>query len=60
MSGIHDDKMLRDLLKDNLEDLTFQRAVTKCIAHEQANNDVHDLRGEVTAMNVSEMTCGGK
>ena len=46
VSGIRDDKMLRDLLKENLEDLTFERAVTKSIAHEQANKDVDALRRE--------------
>ena len=48
VSGIRDDKMLRDLLKESLQDLTFERAVTKCIAHEQANKDVHALQGGVT------------
>ena len=44
-SGIRDDKMIRDLLKENLEELTFERPVTKCIAHEQANKDVVALQG---------------
>ena len=45
VSGIRDDKMLSDLFKENLEDLTFKRAVTKCRAHKQANKDVHALQG---------------
>ena len=46
VSGIRDDKMLRDLLKEKLEDLTFDKAVAKCIDHEQASLDVNALKGD--------------
>ena len=32
MSGIHDKKMMTELLKLKLEELTFDIAVAKCIA----------------------------
>jgi len=36
------------LLKEKLDDLTFEKAVSKCTAHEQVNNkDVHAFKGEV-------------
>ncbi|KAK3751394.1 hypothetical protein QZH41_012005 [Actinostola sp. cb2023] len=35
------------LLKEKLDDLTFEKSVSKCIAHEQANKDVHAFKGEV-------------
>lgn len=46
VSGVRDDRMLYDLLKKKLNDLTFDKAVTKCLAHEQANKDVHALKGD--------------
>jgi len=44
--------MLRDLLKEKLDDLTFDKAVTKCLAHEQANKDIHALKGDAGQMSV--------
>ena len=46
VSGIRDDKMLRDLLKEKLDDLTFEIAVRRCLAIEQANRDVQVFQGE--------------
>ena len=37
VSGIRDDKMLRDLLREKLDALTFKLAVRRCLAIEQAN-----------------------
>ena len=46
VSGICDPKMITDLLKVKLADLTFELAVQKCLAIEQANKDVQVLQGE--------------
>ena len=46
VSGIRDDKMLRDLLREKLNDLTFEIAVRRCLAIEQANRDVQVFQGE--------------
>ena len=46
VSGIRDPKMITDLLKVKLADLTFELAVQKCLAIEQANKDVQVLQGE--------------
>ena len=46
VSGIRDDKMLIDLLKEKLDDLTFEIAVSRCLAIEQAKRDVQVFQGE--------------
>ena len=46
VSGIRDDKMLRDLLKEKLDDLTFEIVVSRCLAIEQAKRDVQVFQGE--------------
>ena len=46
VSGIRDDKMLRDLLKEELEDLTFEIAVRRCLPIEQATRDVQVFQRE--------------
>ena len=38
--------MLRDLLREKLDDLTFEIAVRRCLAIEQANRDVQVFQGE--------------
>ena len=46
--GIRDDKMLRDLLREKLDDLTFEIAVRRCLAIKQANRDVQVFQGETS------------
>ena len=46
VSGIRDKKMLSELLKVELIDLTFDNAVKKCLAIEQSCKDVKLLQGE--------------
>ena len=46
VSDIHDSKMITELLKVQLPDLSFDLAVQKCLAIEQANKDVQVLQGE--------------
>ena len=46
VSGIRDDNMLRDLLREKLDDLTFEIAVRRCLAIEQANRDVQIFQGQ--------------
>ena len=46
IAGIKDDRMLRALLGETLTDLTFDKAVQRCVAMEQASRDVETLRGE--------------
>ena len=45
VSGIRDKRMMSELLKLKLEELTFDIAVAKCIAIEQSYNDVEALQG---------------
>ena len=45
VSGIRDSKMITELLKVKLADLSFDLAVQKCLAIEQANKDVQVLQG---------------
>ena len=45
VSGIRDKKMMSELLKLKLEELTFDIAVAKCIAIEQSYKDVEALQG---------------
>ena len=45
VSGIRDKRMMSELLKLKLEDLTFDIAVAKCIAIEQSYKDVEALQG---------------
>ena len=45
VSGIRDKRMLSELLKLKLEELTFDIAVAKCIAIEQSYKDVEALQG---------------
>ena len=45
VSGIRDKRMMSELLKLKLEELTFDIAVTKCIAIEQSYKDVEALQG---------------
>ena len=45
VSGIRDKKMRSELLRLKLEELTFDIAVTKCIAIEQSYKDVEALQG---------------
>ena len=46
VSGIRDSKMITELLKVKLADLSFDLVVQKCLAIEQANKDVQVLQGE--------------
>lgn len=46
VSGIRDPKMISELLKVKLADLSFDLAVQKCLAIEQASKDVQVLQGE--------------
>ena len=46
VSGIRDSKMITELLKVKLADLSFYLAVQKCLAIEQASKDVQVLQGE--------------
>ena len=46
VSGIHDKKMMTELLKLKLEELTFDIAVAKCIAIEQSYKDVEAEQSE--------------
>ena len=46
VSGIRDDNMLRDMLREKLDDLTIEIAVRRCLAIEQANRDVQVFQGE--------------
>jgi len=43
VSGIEDKRMMSELLKLKLEELTFDIAVAKCIAIEQSYKDVEAL-----------------
>ena len=45
VSGIRDKKMMSELLKLKLEELTFDIAVAKCIAIEQSYKDIEALQG---------------
>ena len=45
VSGIRDKRMMSELLKQNLEELTFDIAVAKCIAIEQSYKDVEAMQG---------------
>ena len=45
VSGIWDKKMMSELLKLKLEELTFDIAVAKCIAIKQSYKDVEALQG---------------
>ena len=45
VSGIRDKRMMSELLKLQLEELTFDIAVPKCIAIEQSCKDVEALQG---------------
>ena len=45
VSGIHDRKMMSELSKLKLKELTFDTAVTKCIAIEQSCKDVETMQG---------------
>ena len=45
VSGIRDKRMMSELLKLKLEELTFDIAVAKCIAIEQSYRDVEALQG---------------
>ena len=45
VSGILDKRMMSELLKLKLEELTFDIAVAKCIAIEQSYKDVEALQG---------------
>lgn len=45
VSGIRDKKMMSELLKLKLEELTFDIAVAKCIAIEQSYKDVEVMHG---------------
>ena len=51
VSGIRDDKMLRDLLKEKLKDLMFENAVRRCQAIEQANRNVRVFQDELSQDN---------
>ena len=46
VSTIRDGKMLRYLLREKLDDLTFEIAVRRFLAIEQANRDVQVFQGE--------------
>ena len=45
VSGIRDKRMMSELLKLKLEELTFDIAVARCIAIEQSYKDVEALHG---------------
>ena len=45
VSGIRDKRMMSELLKLKIEELTFDIAVAKCIATEQSYKDVKALQG---------------
>ena len=45
IAGIRNDRMLRSLLSEKLADLTFDKAVQRCVAIEQAAKDVETLKG---------------
>ena len=45
VSGIRDKRMMSEVLKLKLEELTFDIAVAKCIAIEQSCKDVEALQG---------------
>ena len=45
VSGIWDKKIMSELLKLKLEELTFDIAVAKCIAIKQSYKDVEALQG---------------
>ena len=45
VSGIRDKKMMSELLKLKLEELTFDTAVAKCIAIEKSCKDVETMQG---------------
>ena len=46
IAGIRNGRMLRSLLGEKLSDLTFDKAVQRCVAIEQASKDVetYELR----------------
>ena len=44
--GIRDSKIITELLKVKFAELSFNLAVQKCLAVEQANKDVQVLQGE--------------
>jgi len=46
VSGIRDSKMITELLKVKLADLSFDLVVQKCLAIEQGNKDVQVLQRE--------------
>ena len=46
VSGIHDSKMITELLKVKPADLSFDLAAQKCLAIEQVNKDIQVLQGE--------------
>ena len=46
VSGTRDSKMITELLKVKLADLSFDLAVQKCLAIEQASKDVQVLQGK--------------
>ena len=46
VSGIRDSKMILEMLKVKLADLSFHLAVQKCLAIEQADKDVQLLQGK--------------
>lgn len=60
VSGIKDDKMLREMLKEKLEDLSFDVAVRKCLAVEQANKDVRAFRNEAKPEGVNILKSSSK
>ena len=45
VSGVRDKKMMSDLMKLKLEQLTFEITVAKCIAIEQSKKDIDVLQG---------------
>ena len=63
VSGIRDSKLISELLKVKLVDLSFDLAVQKCLAIEQANKDVQVLQGEQkhdNSVNKLDMAKSGK
>ena len=56
VSGIQDKKMMSELLKLKLEELTFDIAVAKCIAIEQSYKDIQALQGGVESNPVNMLT----
>ena len=58
LSGIRDSKMIIELLKVKLADLSFDLAVQKCLAIEQASKDVQVLQGETGPGAVNKLDTG--